>query len=98
MTARCTICDNYLFFSDKEMEDNPKPKCSCGGAIDIMVSSGSLSGEHPHYPAKTFFTDITAEPYFYAYKNSKGKYFVYLNDKMVAVKNPKLFTRPARKL
>lgn len=98
MIARCTKCENFLFWDEKEIKKQIlfKPSCHCGGVVELMTSSGCLKGHHPHYSAKTFFTETNAEPYFFAYKNAKGEFFVYYNDKMVAVKDPIPFTKPPK--
>jgi hypothetical protein len=46
MTARCIACNNFLFWDEKEIKKQPgfRPKCNCGGAADVMVSSGLLRG------------------------------------------------------
>jgi hypothetical protein len=95
MTARCIACNNFLFWDEKEIKKQPgfRPKCNCGGAADVMVSSGLLRGQHPYYPEKTFYSEGGADPYFYAYKNNKGECFVYYQDKVVKVENPVLLSK-----
>lgn len=90
MTARCIVCNNFLFWDEKEIKKQPafRIKCTCGGDGEVMVSSGCLKGHHPTYSGKTFFADSNADPYFYAYKNARGEFYVYYQDKMVKVENP----------
>jgi hypothetical protein len=88
MIGRCIKCNEFLVFDEKKKQQVlPSTRCPCGGGVEAMSGDGRLSGEHPTYPTKTF-TDEEGKPYFYAYKNKAGQYFVSQGDKMQQVQNP----------
>lgn len=86
MTLRCTICSEYVFYDEKREKMTMILSCpKCRGKVE-MLGSGRLAGEHPVHQGKTFSGAFG--PYFYAYKNDSGKYFVFINDKLVTVEDP----------
>lgn len=88
MTVRCTICSAFILYDEKKDKMMGLVKCSCGGHTELMKPSGKLQGEHPVYPEKTCKSILYTTPYYYAYKNDKGDYFVWKDDKLVRVENP----------
>jgi hypothetical protein len=81
MTARCVDCNMFLFFDERRNPMSPYERCECGGEIDRMVGSSKLFGSHPYYEGKTF-TSESGDNYFYAYRDSKGHFFVFHDKKL----------------
>lgn len=63
-------------------------RCSCGGFLESIGGSYTLSGEHPFDKGQTGNGPWYEGPFFYAEKNRKGEYFVYHEGYWHKIENP----------
>jgi hypothetical protein len=89
-SARCTQCNKTHPYRNCRGAKLSNMRCVCGGALESLGGTHTLTGSHPLDPEKTYTSKWYDGPYFYADKNRKGEYFVFHDGYWHKVENPVL--------
>ena len=88
MTVRCVVCNRVHEFRNHRGSKLSERKCECGGALQMLGGTHSLSGKHPFDESKTHVSKWWEGEYFYADKNKRGEYFVIHDGYFHQIVNP----------
>jgi hypothetical protein len=95
MWSRCIECSKCNKFRNQRGNRLANQRCECGGKLEIVGGSHTLSGKHPFDSNATHTSDWWEGEYFYAEANRKKEYFVFHEGYLHKIENP-IF--PTRKL
>jgi hypothetical protein len=76
-----------------KLADQSCDSTGCGGKLEIIGGSHTLSGKHPFHSSETYTSDYYEGEYYYAQANRKGELFVFHDGFYHPVLNPVYATK-----